>query len=143
MKAYAYSGTFTYRSFDPNGTKIGGREAGSAAAELASFIQNDPRLQGQSLSLYPARDSVRYPTLTRLCVHVCHNEARGTKVSVMWDPLIERIDDASAIAVFSGFKLIRALKFQNTQTVEPSQYGSFSSSIRYGRSSSHSPRSKH
>lgn len=109
-KTYADSGTFIYRSYDPNGTKIGASEASSAAAELASFIENDPRVQRQSVTLYPARDSVRYPTLTRLCVHVCHNEAPGTKVSVMWDPLIQTIDDGSAIAVLQRIQASKSVK---------------------------------
>ncbi len=109
VPAYANAGTFHYRVYDPNGTKIGKREALAGAAELAAFIQGEARLQKCSASMY-APDAGQYPTLSRLGVHVCHDEPVGTAVSVMWDPMTEPADVPGALDVFNRIRTEKAAK---------------------------------
>lgn len=109
MPAYANAGTYHYRVYDPNGTKIGKDEAKVGAVELAAFIQSDGRFKKVSSSMYLAQAD-RYPILSRLGVHVCHDEPAGTPIGVMWDPMSEPADIQGALGVFERIRSDKGAK---------------------------------
>jgi len=107
----AKAGEFIYRVYNESVGAISRKDAERAAAEMATFIENDERLHAPSTTLYAATDVTLYPTLSRLGIHVTHSEDDGMPIRVLWDPMSEQSDPAAAVRQFDAVRSEKARKF--------------------------------